>query len=109
MPSPAGSERRLRTPAITSRDDLAARLAYAREHAATVDRTAALEIVFMPDGLDMFSNAGVDTTRVVDSVAELAQVGVTYLTVSLPGRTRAAFLEHLDAFAGGVLSTVQDW
>ena len=108
MPSPAGSERRLHTPPISSRDELAARIGYAREHSAVVGRTAPLEIVFMPDGLDMFANADVDTSRVVDGIRALADLGVSYLTVSLPGDTRAAFLDQLDAFAREVLDPVRD-
>ena len=106
MPSPAGSARRLHTPPITSLADLAARVAYARDHAAAVGRTEPLELVFMPDGLDMFSNAGVDASRAIDSIAALADVGVTYLTVTLPGDTRGDFLEHLDQFADQVLRAV---
>jgi probable F420-dependent oxidoreductase len=108
MPSPAGSERRLHTPAIGSLDDLAARLGYARDHAAAVGRTQPLEVVFMPLGLDMFTNAGIDADGVVRSVTDLAGVGVTYLTVTLAGGTRPEFLDHLHAFADGVLTRVQD-
>jgi alkanesulfonate monooxygenase SsuD/methylene tetrahydromethanopterin reductase-like flavin-dependent oxidoreductase (luciferase family) len=107
MPSPAGSERRLHTPPITSRAELATRLAYAREHAAAIGRTAPLEVVFMPDGLDMFTNAAIDAAPVVDSIAELAKLGVTYLTVTLPGDDRAAFVDQLDAFAAEVLRPVR--
>jgi hypothetical protein len=106
MPSPTGSERRLRTPAIATLDDLAARLAYARDHAETVGRTAPLEVVFMPTGLDMFTNAGVDTAQIVDNAAALAELGVTYLTLTLPGRDRATFLSQLDAFADGALGAL---
>jgi probable F420-dependent oxidoreductase len=108
MPSPAGSERRLHTPAIGSLDDLATRLQYARDHASAIGRTAPLEVVFMPLGLDMFTNAGVDTAAAVDSIAALAALGVTYLTVTLAGDTRAVFLDHLHAFADGVLRRVHD-
>jgi hypothetical protein len=71
-----------------------------------VGRTEPLELVFMPDGLDMFSNAGVDASRAIDSIATLAEIGVTYLTVTLPGDTRRAFLEHLHRFADRVLRAV---
>ncbi|HEV2994100.1 MAG TPA: TIGR03619 family F420-dependent LLM class oxidoreductase [Acidimicrobiia bacterium] len=108
MPSPAGSERRLHTPPITSHEELATRIRYAREHATSVGRTAPLEIVFMPDGLDMFTNAGIDATRVIDGIGELAGLGVTYLTVSLPGDTRAAFLDQLESFARDVLEPVRE-
>jgi probable F420-dependent oxidoreductase len=104
MPSPPGSERRLHTPPLASLDDLRDRLAYAGEHAVAVGRTEPLEVVFMPAGLDMFTNAGLDAGRVVDSVAELAALGVTYLAVTLPGDTRSVFLDHVTAFGDRVLS-----
>lgn len=108
MPSPPGSERRLHTPALASLDDLRSRLDYAREHAAVVGRREPLEVVFMPGGLDMFTNAGLDAGRVVDSVGELAELGVTYLTVNLPGDTSSAFLDNVAAFGDGVLRPVAD-
>jgi len=108
MPSPAGSERRLHTPPIASRDELASRIRYAREHAAAVGRTTPLEVVFMPGGLDMFTNAEVDVGRVVEGIRDLAALGVTYLTVSLPGDTRAVFLDQLENFARDVLEPVRD-
>ncbi len=106
MPSPPGSERRLHTPPLASLDELRARLGYARERAVAVGRTEPLEVVFMPGGLDMFANADLDARRVVDSVAELAELGVTYLTVTLPGDSCAEFVDHLAAFADGVLGPV---
>jgi len=106
MPSPVGSERRLRTPPITSPAELADRIAYARDHAAALGRTDPLEIVFMPDGLDMFSNADVDARRTIESIEALAAIGVTYLTVTLPGETRREFLDRLGRFAELVLDPV---
>ena len=107
MPSPAGSERRLHTPAIASQDDLARRLQYAREHAATVGRTKPLEIVFMPSGLDMFTNADVDPGPILDSVHALAALGVTYLTVTLPGTSLPDVLAHVATFATEVLEPIR--
>ncbi|HSO94671.1 MAG TPA: TIGR03619 family F420-dependent LLM class oxidoreductase [Acidimicrobiia bacterium] len=108
MPSPSGSERRLHTPAIASLGDLARRLDYARAHAATVGRTEPLEVVFMPSGLDMFTNGTVDPGPVLESVHALAGLGVTYLTVTLPGRSVQDLLEHITTFAAEVLAPIQD-
>jgi probable F420-dependent oxidoreductase len=107
MPSPTGSERRLHTPAIASLDDLGGRLQYAREHAAAVGRTEALEIVFMPSGLDMFTNAGVDPGPILDSVHALAGLGVTYLTVTLPGTSVREVLDQVVTFAAEVLEPIR--
>ncbi len=106
MPSPAGSEKRLKTPAITSLDDLAERLGYLREHAESVGRTAPLEIVFMPLGLDMFSNAGVQAAPVVASLEELAAAGVTYATTMIPGDTRADILAGIAVFRDDIIPKV---
>jgi probable F420-dependent oxidoreductase len=108
MPSPAGSERRLHTPAIASLDDLADRLQYAREHAAAVGRTAPLEVVFMPSGLDMFANAGIDAAPVLESIRGLSELGVTYLTVTLPGTTVRDVLEQVSTFGDEVLERIRD-
>jgi hypothetical protein len=108
MPSPAGSERRLHTPAIATLDELVNRLDYARDHAAAVGRDAPLEIVFMPSGLDMFTNAGLDPGPVLDSIRALASVGVTYLTVTLPGATVGEVGDQVAAFGDAVLTPIRD-
>jgi len=107
MPSPAGSERRLHTPAIASLDDLADRLQYARDHAAAVGRTAPLEVVFMPSGLDMFTNATVDSGPILESARALAAIGVTYLTVTLPGTSVPEVLGQVSTFAD-VLAPIRE-
>ncbi len=106
MPSPAGSEKRLKTPSISSLDELAERLDLAHEHAESVGRTAPLEVVFMPLGLDMFTNAGVDVEMVVQSTKAMADVGVTYSTVTLPGDDRDTFLANLRRFGEDVLPEI---
>ena len=106
MPSPAGSERRLKTPAITSLEEFAERLGYARDHAASVGRTEPFEVVFMPMGLDMFSNAGVQPAAVIDSIEQLAAVGVTYVTMMVPGNTRAEFKDQVAMFGDEIIPKV---
>ena len=98
MPSPAKAQRRLHTPPIETLDDLAARIEEAREHARGSGRTAPMEIVFMPLGLDMFRNARVDAEQVVRSVQSLAEVGVTYATTTVPGETRDEMLAAFETF-----------
>jgi len=106
MPSPAGSESRLKTPAITSLGDLRARLDYAREYADEVGRTEPFEVVFMPMGLDMFTKAQVDPGPVVDGIHAMAAAGVTYCALTLPGETRAEFLANLAVVAESVVPLV---
>lgn len=106
MPSPAGSEARLRTPAITSLDALRVRLDYAREYAAHVGRATDFDVVFMPMGLDMFAKAAVDPEPVVDAILAMAAVGVTYCSLTIPGDSRAEFLRNLDVLATRVVPAI---
>lgn len=106
MPSPAKAEKRLHTPALASIDDLAVRIDRARDHAADVGRTEPLEIVFMPLGLDMFTNAPVDPAPVVESIRALAAVGVTYVTTSVPGDRRDEVLANVAVFGDEILPEV---
>ncbi len=106
MPSPARASRRLRTPPIETVDDLKARIGVAREEAKSTGRTEALEIVFMPLGLDMFTNAPIDPAAVIDNVAALAAVGVTHVCINIPCDTRAEYRANLDILGAEVLPAV---
>ena len=106
MPSPAKAEKRLHTPALASLDDLAARIERAGAYAAEVGRAEPLEIVFMPLGLDMFTNAPVVAEPVVESIRALAEVGVTYVTTSVPGDRRDEVLANLEVFRAEILPEI---
>lgn len=108
MPSPAGSEDRLKTPAIASLDALKARLDYAHEYAAHAGRETDFDVIFMPTGLDMFSKAAVDPGPVVEGIRAMADVGVTYCSLTIPGDTRAEYLRNLDVLAEHVVPAVAD-
>ncbi len=105
FPIPASLAARTRTAPLGSAAELAVALGYAREHAEAVGRTEPLTICFIPDGLSMGGHA-VDEGRVVESVAELAAVGVDWVTVALPGETRADQRAALDRFGSRVLPAV---
>jgi probable F420-dependent oxidoreductase len=107
MPNPARSASRRRTPALESLDDLRAGIAYARDHGEAVGREAPLDIQFMPLGVDMFSAGGLDdhraVERMVESVAELAAAGVTWLAAGVPGETRAEFVDNVACYGEEIL------
>ncbi len=106
MPSPTRAAKRLRTPGIESVEDLRARIDEARAHADATGRTTPFEIVFMPIGLDMFTNARVTPGPVVDNIQALAAAGVTYACVTIPGDTRSELLANLDVFGTDILPAV---
>ncbi len=112
MPNPARSAARRRTPALETVADLSARIAYAREVRASVGSVPAggppagppMEIVFIPSGLDMLSEAGrFDAGAVRESMAELASVGVTAFNVALGGVDRPRFLAEVERFGSEVI------
>ncbi len=105
FPNPARLAVRTRTARLESVDDLAASLDYARTHAETVGRTEPLTVCFSPAGLSM-GGAPVDEERVVESIRELAGIGVHWVTVALPGDTRDAHLAAIERFGAAVLPEV---
>jgi alkanesulfonate monooxygenase SsuD/methylene tetrahydromethanopterin reductase-like flavin-dependent oxidoreductase (luciferase family) len=108
MPSPTRFSSRLHTPGLETLDDLRARLAYAHEHAVAVGRTDPFEVVFMPLGLDMFTNAPADPPAVVAGIELLAAAGVTYVAMTVPGETRDQMLANFARFRDDVVPAVAD-
>jgi probable F420-dependent oxidoreductase len=106
MPSPAKASKRLHTPPIENLDDLAARIDEADEAGRAHGRSTPLEYVFMPLGLDMFTNAPVDAEKTIESIRALQAVGVTYATTTVPGDTRAEMLANFATFKDEILPAV---
>ena len=104
MPSPRAAASLLRTPGLESLDALAERLARLRELTAAAGRTQPLDVAFMPAGLDMFNRASPDPSRVLAELRALADLGVTWATLTLPARSRSELLGEIDRFGTGVIS-----
>ncbi|MFE5334110.1 TIGR03619 family F420-dependent LLM class oxidoreductase [Embleya sp. NPDC056575] len=107
MPAPAGASRHLKTPGLETLADLAARLDYAREYAASVGRTDPIDITFMPRGMSMFDGDGFDPEAIVADLTEQAEAGVTGVTLTLPATTRARYLEQTAALGESVVPRVK--
>ena len=103
FPNPARFATHTRTAPLESPADLVVALDYAREHAESIGRTEPLTVCFIPEGLSMGSRP-VDEERVIASISELEAIGVTWVSVALPGDTRDAQLEAIDRFGRTVLS-----
>ena len=106
MPSPQRAAKSLRTPGLESTADLGARIEQLRAAAAEAGRSEPLDVVFMPAGLDMFNKSSPDAARVLDAMAELADVGVTWATVTLPGETRTQLLREIAYFGADVIGAM---
>jgi probable F420-dependent oxidoreductase len=108
FPNPPAASGATRTASLVTAGDLAERLAYAREYSASVGRTKPLEVIFIPRGLDMRRSAGFEPSEVLASCRELAAIGVTWVSVSLPGDTRSEQLAAIARFGETVLLGLAD-
>jgi probable F420-dependent oxidoreductase len=104
FPTQERSAPHLRTAALETLRDLEDRLAYAREHAAAVGRTAPLEIGFMPFGADLFSREPLDPGRFRAALGELEALGVSWVMLSLPCESRAEYRERVAGFGSGIIA-----
>lgn len=103
FPNPAATSAATRTPALASLDDLAARLALAREHATAIGRTAPLDVCFAPVSLSMAHSGSVDLGAVRDEIAALEGLGVTQTTLGVEADDRVTWLRELERLARAFL------
>jgi probable F420-dependent oxidoreductase len=106
FPAGAGGASVTRTRSLTSAAQLRARLDEGAGLAAAAGRTAPLDVCFVPRGLGMAAGGAWSAEQVVASCAELAEAGVTWVTVALPGDTVEAQLDAIGAFGEAVLPAV---
>jgi len=95
IPAPKRMANFIHTASITGLDDLRERMAFARAHAERVGRTAPLDVCFVPWGLDLDAR---DPAGFRSRMAELEEIGVTWVTLTLPARSRAAFCDLVTDF-----------
>lgn len=106
MPSPARASRMLRTPPIESLDDLARRIDDLRVASEKAGRAVPPEVIFTPIGYDMFSGDFPDASQFVDDIAAHAAIGVSALTINLPGATRAEWIESVQWLGAEVIANI---
>lgn len=97
----AGYGRASRTAEIGGIDDLVSRIGIARDLAAEVGRTAPLEICYSAGGL---ADPSMSMEERRELIGELAEAGVTWLPVVVPGTSRAEVSDGLDAFAAAFIA-----
>lgn len=103
FPLPPSYASRTRTAAIGSIDDLRSRIAYLREYATSVGRSEPLDINFVPFGRGMNSQDALDSAALREQVTALEAIGVTWVSVGLPGTTRDEYLESIARFGEEVI------
>ena len=102
FPTPRQAAAHQRTAAIESLEDLAARIALLRRHAERAGRTRPLDVCFAPFGADMHSRGGLEPARVLEQAAALEALGVTWMALSPPADSRAAWCDAVEALGAGL-------
>jgi len=103
FPLPAAGAGPTRTFAIESVEDLGKGIERMKDYAAKQGREGPLDVNFVPFGLGM----GIKKLPEIESLREqfgaLEAIGVNWVTIGLPGRTRSAYLESIEEFGGHFL------
>jgi len=102
FPNPQAASRALKTPAMESVGDLKARLDYAHAHARAVGRTEPLAVCCALFSRSLGRSADIGEQR--DELAQLAELGVGWVTVGFAGDTRAEWRTRLDEFAADFMN-----
>ena len=106
FPNPPAAARAVRTPTLSSVDELGERIDYARAHATEVGRTDPLDVCCAPFGLDWSASGGLDVEGVVAELRKMADLGVTWATVGVPGPDRAGWIANARRFATDVVAAL---
>jgi len=103
MPSPAGSEALLGTPAMPDLTALARGMERLGELSAAAGRPAPPELVAIPPALSGFTGTHWEPQRAIDDLSALHGLGARAVVVNLPGASVEEFVEEVAAFASAVL------
>lgn len=101
FPNTAAMSQYTRTPPLETLDDLARRIAMARAHAAAVGRSSPLDICY---SLVSMGSQALEPAAALDRVAQLAALGVTWLTVGFAAASRSEYIAALQGFARAVVA-----
>ena len=104
FPNPDAQTRALKTPALTTIEDLAERIDYARDYAAEAGRTEPLDICCSPLRFVRLGETRQYGPDLFEEIDALAAVGVTWVTVGFGAATRAEWLAQVESFGEEVLS-----
>jgi hypothetical protein len=104
FPVAAAIGRRTRTAAIESQEDLAARIRELRDAAAELGRRDALDVNFVPFGSGMHEKELPDADAFCEQVLRFERIGVTWLSVGIPCRSRADYRENAARFGEEIIA-----
>ena len=103
IPIPGRFAGRIRTAGIETLEDLRGRIEYLRDYARQIGRSDRIDVNFVPFGSRMNSQDPLDPKAFREQLAELESIGVTWLSLGVPGVTRAAYLDSIARFGAEVI------
>jgi hypothetical protein len=106
FPAPASIGRSTRTAAIESVKELADRIGELRACAARLGRDP-LDVNFVPFGAGMDQRELPDADAFCAQAEELRAVGVSWLSVAVPGASRAAWCENAARFGAEIIARLR--
>ena len=95
---------RTRTASIENPNDLRERIEYLNGYAKSIGRREGLDVNMVPFGSRMNSQKPLDPVAFREQVAELESVGVTWMSLGVPGRSRAEYLDSIAQFGADVIA-----
>ncbi len=98
---------RVRTDEIASVEDLGRKIEQARALAHEIGRTKPIDVCMTPFALTMQSTAEPEAAPIIDGLAALAEVGVTWTSIALPCRDRRQYLDNVDWFGREVVAVMR--
>jgi len=94
---------RTRTASIETMDDLRKGIEYFADCAKSNGRSEGLDVNFVPFGSSMNSQKSLDPPAFLEQVAELESIGVTWISLGVPGKRRSEYLESIARFGDEVI------
>lgn len=94
---------RTRTASIETLDDLRKGIEYFKAHAKSIGRSEKLDVNFVPFGSYMNSQKPLDIKDMRERFAELEAIGVNWISLGVPGLSRAEYLESIAAFGAEMI------
>ena len=104
FPLPPRATRRTRTTAIETPAQLGEKIRWMQDYAREIGRSEPLDVNFVPFGRNMNSPEALDVVAFAEQLQALADVGVTWVSVGMPGQSRAAYCEDLARFGDQVIA-----
>ena len=107
FPAPARMAKRVHTAAMETEAELAAALVQLRELARQAGRTASLDICAAPFELAYGAKELPPPSTLVETAQRFAALGVSWLILTPPARTRAEFVEGVARLGDQVIAKLR--